>query len=117
MFPTGTAGASLIVLRTSVAAALVFSGIGTSAWVTPPWIAIAIAVLAFSIIVGLFTPYSCAAGCLFELYLFSGVGWRDEFHLAVSILDGVVLAFLGPGAYSVDAHLFGRKLLTLPPER
>ena len=39
---------------------------------------------------------------------------RQIFHLVISILISAALAILGPGAYSVDARIFGRKLLTVP---
>ncbi|MGD0796884.1 MAG: hypothetical protein ABR910_04090 [Acidobacteriaceae bacterium] len=39
---------------------------------------------------------------------------RSELCLVNSILEGAILAVLGPGAYSVDSRIFGRRLLTLP---
>jgi len=29
--------------------------------------------------------------------------------------DALALALLGPGAYSLDAYRYGRRLITLPP--
>ncbi len=117
MFPTGTAGAALLVLRVSVAAALVVNG--TAHWdlVTPSWILLEFAILAIFLCLGLLTPYCSAAGCLVQLYLLFMGGGRDEFQLFISILDSGVLAVLGPGAYSADARMFGRRLLTLPSRR
>jgi hypothetical protein len=42
-------------------------------------------------------------------------GGQEIFHLVISILISAALAILGPGAYSVDARIFGRKLLRVPP--
>jgi hypothetical protein len=33
----------------------------------------------------------------------------------MSILSGGAVALLGPGAYSIDARIFGRHLLSIPP--
>jgi hypothetical protein len=44
-------------------------------------------------------------------------GGTNEFHLAVSILNAAILAVLGPGAYSVDARIFGRRILDVTPSR
>jgi len=117
MFPVGTAGAALLVLRISVAATLLANG--AARWpplTTPSWIPLSLALLAICLCLGLFTPYCSAVVCLIQAYLLLG-GGRDEFHLAISILDSGVLAVLGPGAYSSDARIFGRKRLTLPSRR
>jgi uncharacterized membrane protein YphA (DoxX/SURF4 family) len=49
-----------------------------------------------------------------EFCALSVTGGQDIFHLVISILISAALAILGPGAYSVDARIFGRKLLTVP---
>jgi hypothetical protein len=48
-----------------------------------------------------------------EFCALSVTGGQDIFHLVISILISAALAILGPGAYSVDALIFGRKLLTV----
>jgi hypothetical protein len=50
-----------------------------------------------------------------EFGAFSVTGGQEIFHLVISISISAALAILGPGAYSVDARIFGRKLLTVPP--
>jgi uncharacterized membrane protein YphA (DoxX/SURF4 family) len=65
------------------------------------------------LLVGLWTP---AAGVLLAIaelcIVFSQPvdPWR---HILVGAL-GVALAMLGPGAWSVDARLFGRKRIQIP---
>jgi uncharacterized membrane protein YphA (DoxX/SURF4 family) len=117
MFPTGTAGAALLVLRVSVAATLVVNGTAHWAPVTSFWILTSLALLGISLCLGIFTPYCSAVGCLIQSYLLVMVGASDEFHLVISILNSGVLAALGPGAYSIDARVFGRRLLTVPARR
>jgi hypothetical protein len=47
---------------------------------------------------------------LWGVFWGSGDPWS---HLQLAIL-GAGLAMLGPGAWSVDAHLFGRKRIRIP---
>jgi hypothetical protein len=52
-----------------------------------------------------------------EVYILVATRGEDMFHMVISILTGVALAVLGPGAYSIDARIFGRRLLTVPPRK
>ena len=117
MFPTGTAGAALFLLRISVAATLVVDGIANWASVTSFWIFPAIAIPAIFLGLGLLTPYFAAISVLIRMGIFLTMGNGSQFHAVTSILDSFVLAVMGPGAYSIDARLFGRRLLTVPPRR
>ena len=70
-------------------------------------------VIGILLLVGLWTP---AAGtvlailALWKAFLHPADPWSCIF---LGIL-GAVLALLGPGAWSVDAHLFGWKRIELP---
>jgi hypothetical protein len=44
------------------------------------------------------------------------LGNHDMAVHAVAILDALALALLGPGAYSVDAYRFGRRIVVPPPK-
>ena len=35
---------------------------------------------------------------------------------AFAVLDALALVLIGPGAYSIDARRFGRRLVVLPPD-
>ncbi len=115
MFPTGIPGAALLLLRLSVATGLLVESTAHWTIATPLWALAGLVLLAMCLCLGFLTPYSSSLCCLIEL----GVLWvtRDqhEFHLVTSILTSAVVAMLGPGAYSVDARIFGRRLLTLSP--
>jgi uncharacterized membrane protein YphA (DoxX/SURF4 family) len=115
MFPTGTAGAALFLLRISVAATLVVDGIAHWAPVTSFWIILGVAVPAISLCLGLLTPYSSAVSCVIQIAILMTLSGGSQFHAATSVLNSGVLAVLGPGAYSIDARIFGRRLLTVPP--
>ena len=84
---------------------------------TSPWTLSGLAIAALFLCLGLFTPY-CSVFCiLVQSYVLLRHESRDEFHLAVNITISLILALLGPGAYSIDARIFGRRLLILPPRR
>ena len=117
MFPTGTAGAALFLLRISVAATLVVDGIAHWAPVTSFWILLAIAIPAIFLSFGFLTPYLSAVSGLIHLGILITMSGDGQFHAATSALYCVILAVLGPGAYSIDARVFGRRLLTISPRK
>jgi hypothetical protein len=114
MFPSGSAGLSLVVLRCVVAAtgfvhASAFWPMGAGFMVR----AVA-ALVALCLCLGVLTPYCAAVSCVLELALLVAVGGPDRFQLGMSALTAAATAGLGPGAYSIDARLFGRKVFTIP---
>lgn len=72
--------------------------------------------MAVSLFLGFLTPYCAAASCLLELVLLATTG-SNRFQLGMSALTAAATMVLGPGAYSIDARLFGRKLIKIPPGR
>jgi hypothetical protein len=43
------------------------------------------------------------------------LGFTSLFLASIVLVDALVLALLGPGAYSLDSYLFGRRMVVLPP--
>jgi hypothetical protein len=77
--------------------------------VVPSWTAIGSAFLALLMAAGALTPLACAVGALVEaVYLLHGPGMALH-CVAFAFLVTVALGLLGPGAFSVDAKLFGRR--------
>jgi hypothetical protein len=115
MFPTGAAGVALLLLRGSVATTILIDA--TSRWaVVSFWISIAFVLLTTFLCLGFLTPYCCTLCCLIEVaILFTGS--QIEFHLIVAILNGAAVAMLGPGAYSLDARIFGRRIVSVPARK
>jgi hypothetical protein len=66
---------------------------------------------------GLLTPYCACLCCFIEIRAAFLPGPQDEFLRVLPIVNAIVVAMIGPGAYSLDSHLFGRQLLTLPPRK
>ena len=65
---------------------------------------IAIAVLLW---IGLWTPIAAVAAAAMQIGM--GLGQELSVASAVNAALGVALAMLGPGCWSLDARLFGRK--------
>lgn len=114
MFPAGSAGVALVVLR-SVVAVRVFAEARTHS-TTDCAIPLDIlaSVVALSLLLGFLTPYCAAICCLAEFWLVVMPWTPDGFSLWMSALTSGSVAVLGPGAYSVDAKIFGRRLIQVP---
>lgn len=115
MFPTGAAGAALFMLRVSVSASFLVDGTEGWALVNSWWTLLLFLLPAMLVIVGFLTPYASAISCLMQSGVVIVAGGHNKVHLLLAILNSAVLVFLGPGAYSIDAQIFGRRLLTVPP--
>jgi uncharacterized membrane protein YphA (DoxX/SURF4 family) len=71
------------------------------------------------LIIGLLTPYAGLTLCLnalISLRLAAGGGSQADAALLVAVTS-LALAFVGPGAYSMDARLFGRREIIVPPRQ
>jgi uncharacterized membrane protein YphA (DoxX/SURF4 family) len=125
-FPSGWAGAALLVLRVVVGTAAIVEAAlsGSGSHSLPIWVAAASAVLAgLALVVGFLTPIAsallAAEGALILLYAHAAglqlLGSRMAlFELVVM---AAALAILGPGAASIDARLFGRREVAIRSER
>ncbi|MBB6143658.1 hypothetical protein HNQ77_001607 [Silvibacterium bohemicum] len=87
-----------------------------ASWVTVASLGLVVFLLpAASLVVGFLTPYGSILCCILQFAILLKTGGSNGFHVAMSILSGGAVALLGPGAYSVDARIFGRHLLSIPP--
>lgn len=105
MFPAAAPGIALLVLRICIAVAL--DEVGLSAG----WQHLAFIVLLGFLCIGLLTPVVCVlavTGVIFDLARTPDV---HPLHPLIVMLAALSLACLGPGAYSVDARLFGRRVV------
>jgi len=64
---------------------------------------------------GLLTPVVSITACAAELTALFITRHADARFIALSSLNAAVIALLGPGAYSLDARLFGRREIVFPP--
>lgn len=116
-FPQGPPGAGLLVLRTALGAAMLIQG-----WMCPRdpagWLALAAGAL---LLTGLYTPLAGAAaglgGPAAALCLPTAcAATLFDSRLAAAFAGAVAVAviLLGPGAFSIDARLFGRREIIIP---
>ena len=114
-FADGWPGAGLLLLRLMTGGVLLYGGI-TLAWsaadaaqMVPPIVAAASGAM---LVLGLFTPFAGIVAAAVEVWnAFPHPGYRwPQIGLAAVCLS---LTMVGPGAWSIDARLFGRKQIDL----
>lgn len=119
IFPQGTPGLGLALLRLAVTAGLVLHD-PASLWPEHgDALRLAMGIVAGGLLLGALTPWF---GSLCGL-LAAQVAWRTGVAPAAILpsllfgLSALALVLLGPGAYSLDARLFGRRRLKLGARR
>jgi putative oxidoreductase len=112
-FARGWPGAGLLCLRIVGAAAAFHCAVtALGSRITPLW-AVLEAAAGVLLCAGLWTPIGGVVLCVFAVWFaFSENGdlWA---HILLASM-GAALAMLGPGAWSIDARLYGRRRL-IPP--
>ncbi len=110
-FPDGWSGLALVAIRLSLAGVLAISPLTAPS--LPPWAIAAVDGLALALTAGVLTRLAA----VLTVAVFLGIGW-----LAGGAVGGLIalhglgafgLSLLGAGAYSIDARLFGRHVITL----
>jgi putative oxidoreductase len=119
-FADGWPGLGLLLLRLLTAAALIHFGIANLREAPPlPTAALQITGVGAGILllVGLWTPVAGALAAIVKVSIalsrfLSHSG--DPWIAIMQAVLGAVLAMVGPGAWSIDARLFGRKRIDIP---
>jgi hypothetical protein len=114
MFPPGWPGLGLVLLRISVAGPVLLDAYGTRN-VLPSWGLIAFVLLSATLSVGFLTPMVAMLTMAVRLVGPMSLGAGNEEALCMATLSALALVMLGPGAYSIDARRFGRRVVVLPP--
>jgi hypothetical protein len=116
MFPLGAAGFALILLRLSAAGMLLAISSAPGNVTSSEWAFTGLAGLAAFLILGVFTPIVCTLCCCLEIAVLISLRGASTLHLVFSIVDTAALGLLGPGGYSLDARMFGRRRVVLSSE-
>ena len=117
MFPHGGPGVGLLLLRLSVAAILVMDAAKCSGASFILLLCALVALMSVSLSIGFLTPYLSVVACaaaIVNLLISSNSG--NLFHV-FPVINAAALTLLGPGAYSLDARLFGRRVTVVAPRR
>lgn len=109
MFPGGRPGVALCLLRVSAAATPIVAACQPD-HDQPAWYLWALLALGTAICAGLFTRPVTFLSVAIQLLAFE-VARGSPIWLGASLLNALALALIGPGAYSMDAVRFGRRLL------
>jgi putative oxidoreductase len=113
-FPQGLPGIGLALLRAAVAIPLVQQAIVGLLNASPPApFGLVAAGAALLLLVGLWTPMAGVLVAVAELGLALSHPAEPWTFVHFGTL-GAALAMLGPGGWSVDARLFGRKRIQIP---
>jgi hypothetical protein len=115
MFPSGLPGLALVLLRASVAAAVLLD-IHTHEATLPGWEMGAAIVLSIILCAGYLTPLASVAALVFHAILWASIGADSVGVVIITSFDALALALLGPGGYSIDSFRFGRQVVLLPPD-
>jgi putative oxidoreductase len=115
-FPNGWPGGALLFMRLVAAAALLQHSISFIFGFSHSWVlALELPALASAVLLalGFCTPLAALLQVALEAWLAFEAGRVLGEHGILAAI-GISLAMLGPGAWSVDAHLFGRKRIDFP---
>jgi uncharacterized membrane protein YphA (DoxX/SURF4 family) len=115
MFPNGWPGRGLLILRLFAGAFQIQDGIIAligSPHREPIALLLVPAAAGIFLLLGLWTPVAGVIAAFTELLMLLN-GTNDPRSTILLIAVGVSIAMLGPGAWSIDAILFGRQRLDL----
>ena len=127
-FPGGWPGIGLLLLRGAVGLVTLIQGVfyftGRTDNPSAAWLGLLGLAAGAALLIGLLTPLAGIAAILNALgiafsFLPSPASNLFDSKLSV-ILTAIILAavvFLGPGRYSLDGRLFGRREIIIPPPR
>lgn len=109
MFPAGAAGWGLLLLRVCAAGMLVRNC--TADLTAGTWEIAGIVILAGVLCLGAFTPVTCCVSVLVQVFVLLHRHQADPFRFVFSFCVTAALFLVGPGAFSLDSRLFGRRLI------
>lgn len=120
MFPQGGPGIGLLLLR--IAAAGMFAlnlmhRFNFSSTALQWFVVSMIVLISFSLLLGFLTPILTIIACVTGLANLLLTDQPVNVAYILAILLPAALFFLGPGAFSVDARLYGLRVTVVPPRK
>lgn len=117
MFPAGRAGIALLLLRLVVAGACTANGVTVWPSTAYSWLSLVFLFPAILLAAGFLTPYGAGLCCFIQSYSLMKMGLGHNFPIVVTLVNSAAVALSGPGRYSIDAMIFGRHLVVIPPRK
>ena len=120
MFPRGGPGVGLLFLRIATAATFALNVTHHFLLSSPTlyWVAVSLlARISFLLCIGFLTPFLAVVVCAAAVANLVLVDQPGNVVYIFRILTSAALFFLGPGAYSLDARLFGLRVTVVPPRK
>jgi len=117
MFPQGGPGVALLLLRISVAAIFLMHAASYLNVSSLRLLFACVVLMCVSLSAGFLTPYLSVIACAAAIANLLLVPHSGNLIHITPVIDAAVLALLGPGAYSVDARLFGRRVTVISPAK
>jgi len=114
MFPQGGPGVALLLLRISVVTFLIILAVDYNG----PFHRLVFAgvlLISFSLLIGFLTPFLCVTGAVLVVANIIINPQASIVVCVIAIANAIALALLGPGAYSLDSKLFGRRVTVVRP--
>jgi len=124
-FPSEWAGVGLFLLRALVGCSLIAQGVGYAQAANQSLVALGLAIATFAggafLLAGLMTPVIAilvaagGIGIAFSWIPSTGLAVLDSYLAIINLIVlSIAIALLGPGAFSLDARMFGRREITIP---
>jgi hypothetical protein len=116
MFPHGGPGIALFLLRISVAATFLISAKRLGVF-SAYWLLALVLLICISLSIGFLTPVLSVVVCIAAAAGAVIATTSGNLLCIFCAFDAAALALLGPGAYSLDSRLFGRRVTVVSPRK
>ena len=117
MFPQGGPGIGLLLLRIAAAGMFALNLTHRLDLSTNAVHLFIVSLVCLGLLLGFLTPFLAIIACAVALLNLFFMDQATNVVYLLRMLTSGALFFLGPGAYSIDARLFGLRVAVVPPRK